>query len=134
VEGRHPIRGSKGWGCTRTALTRGAGKSIRSVGTDAKLVPTRIGDTGEIYSKLIRMTNLFLYRHQLEQFTSIFQNNDSALYRDCYGVRPIVGTEFSEDCLHMSFDSFFRDRKMRGNDFVSTPCGNLPQHFQFAFR
>src|SRR5580692_12421772 len=48
-------------------------------------------------------------------------------------MSAVVGSEFSEDGLHMAFDGVSGDRKVLCDIFIRIPRRDLLQHFQFAF-
>src|SRR5271156_1770388 len=45
----------------------------------------------------------------------------------------VIGSELSEDRLHMTFHSLFSNGKMRRDNFIRVACSDFKEHFQFAF-
>ena len=58
--------------------------------------------------------------------------DDSALQSYHRGVGSVVGAQFGEDVSDLALDSFFAQRKLRGNLFVGISARNQPQDLNFA--
>src|SRR6202451_3365103 len=58
----------------------------------------------------------------------------SAPYRNSYGVRPIVGSQFVHKILNVEIDRGLRNRKLIGNLLVPITISNEPEYLQLANR
>src|SRR6267142_6031593 len=73
-------------------------------------------------------------RHARKTLLSELKFDNSALQTDHGRVRSIVGAQFRENVPDLALDSFFADRELRRNLFVSIPFGNQTQHSDFRRR
>src|ERR1700679_2841595 len=60
------------------------------------------------------------------------QINDSALQRDCDGVRSVACSKFGENALDVPLDCFLGDRELIANQLVCIPAGNQAQYIDFS--
>ena len=60
------------------------------------------------------------------------QINDSALQRDCDGVRSVACSKFGENVLDVALDCFLGDRESIANQLICIPAGNQAQYIDFS--
>ena len=60
------------------------------------------------------------------------QVNDSALQRDCDGVRSVACAKFGKDVLDVALDCVLGNRESIGDQLVCIPAGNQAQHIDFS--